>query len=83
MISNIDWEVLVKKALGTIRLSLSSPVAFNIFEEKNIEDLMTVLKKPSTSNIVFLMKMFHMKMIKGRAITKHLNELNTVTSGPQ
>lgn len=59
-ITDADWEVLDRKALGTIRLSLSSSIAFNIYNEKTTEDLMSALcrmyEKPSASNKVFLMK---------------------------
>ena len=30
-----EWEVLDRKAMGTIRLCLASLVAFNILKEKN------------------------------------------------
>jgi hypothetical protein len=32
-----EWEILDRKALGTIRLSLAASVAFNIFERKDNE----------------------------------------------
>ena len=57
---NKEWEVLDKKALGTIRLFLDSSVDFNISKEKTIEGVMRTLaklyEKPSASNKVFLMK---------------------------
>ena len=62
-----EWEVLNRKALGTIRLCLASSLAFNISKEIAIEGLMSTLsklyEKPSASNKVFLMKrLFNMKM---------------------
>ena len=40
-----------------------------------------ILKKPSASNKVFLMKrLFNMKMSEGGSIAHHLNEFNTLTS---
>ena len=62
-----EWEVLDRKALGTIWLFLDSLVAFNISKEKTIEGVMSALiklyEKPSASNKVFLMKhLFNMKM---------------------
>jgi hypothetical protein len=62
-----EWEILDRKALGTIWLSLAASVAFNISKEKTMKDLMDALaklyEKPSTSNKVFLMKrLFNMKM---------------------
>ena len=55
-----EWEILDRKALGTIRLSLATLVAFTISKKKTTKDLMDVLaklyEKPSTSNKVFLMK---------------------------
>ena len=61
------WDILDKKALGTIRLCLAALVAFNISKEKTMIDLINALvklyEKPSASNKVFLMKhLFNMKM---------------------
>ena len=78
-----EWEVLNKKALGTIRLCLASLVAFNILKEKTTEGVMSALsklyEKPSASNKVFLMKrLFNMKMSESGSIADHLNEFNTL-----
>jgi hypothetical protein len=80
-----EWEILDRKALGTIRLSLAVSVAFNISKEKTTKGLMDALaklyEKPSASNKVFLMKrLFNMKMLEGGSIADHLNEFNTVTN---
>jgi hypothetical protein len=80
-----EWEILDIKALGMIRLSLATSVAFNISKEKTMKGLMDALaklyEKPSTSNKVFLMKrLFNKKMSEGRSVTDHLNEFNTVTN---
>jgi hypothetical protein len=80
-----EWEILDRKALGMIRLSLSTLVAFNISKEKMTKDLMDTLaklyEKPSTSNKVFLMKrLFNMKMSEGGSVADHLNYFNTVTN---
>ena len=80
-----EWEILDRKALGTIRLSLAASVAFNISKEKTTKGLMDALaklyEKPSTSNKVFLMKrLFNMKMSEGGSVADHLNEFNTVTN---
>ena len=61
------WEILDRKALGTIWLSLAASVAFNISKERTTKGLMDALaklyEKPSVSNKVFLMKrLFNMKM---------------------
>jgi hypothetical protein len=40
-----EWEILDKKALGTIRLSLAASVAFNISKEKKTKGLMDALAK--------------------------------------
>jgi hypothetical protein len=79
------WEILDRKALGTIRLSLAASVAFNISKEKTTKDLMDTLdklyEKPSVPNKVFLMKrLFNMKMSEGGSVADHLNEFNTVTN---
>jgi hypothetical protein len=79
-----EWEILDRKALGTIQLSLTALVAFNISKEKTTKGLMDALaklyEKPSASNKVFLMKrLFNMKMSEGGSVADHLNEFNTVT----
>ena len=80
-----EWEIIDRKALGMIRLSLAASVAFNISKEKTTKGLMDALaklyEKPSASNKVFLMKwLFNMKMSEGGFIANHLNEFNTVTN---
>jgi len=80
-----EWEVLDQKALGAIRLSLTSTVAFNISREKTTQDLIAALlkmcEKPSASNKIFLMKkLFNLKMIDNESIAEHLNEFNTLMS---
>jgi hypothetical protein len=80
-----EWEILDKKALGTIRLSLTVSVTFNISKEKTTKGLMDALaklyEKPLTSNKVFLMKrLFNMKMSEGGFVADHLNDFNTVTN---
>jgi hypothetical protein len=75
-----EWEILDRKALGTIRLSLAVSVDFNISKEKTTKGLMDALaklyEKPSASNKVFLMKiLFNMKMSKGGSIADHLMNL--------
>jgi hypothetical protein len=82
---NEEWEILDRKALGMIRLSLVASVAFNISKEKAMKGLMDALaklyEKPSTSNKVFLMKrLFNMKMSEGGSVADHLNEFNTITN---
>jgi hypothetical protein len=80
-----EWEILDRKALGTIWLSLATSVDFNISKEKTMKDLMDALdklyEKPLVSNKVFLMKrLFNMNMSEGGSIADHLNEFNTVTN---
>ena len=80
-----EWEILDRKALGTIRLSLAASVAFNISKEKTTKGLMDALaklyEKPSTSNKVFLMKrLFNMNMLEGGSVADHLNYFNMVTN---
>jgi hypothetical protein len=80
-----EWEVLDRKALGTIRLSLEASVAFNISKENTMKEMMDTLaklyEKPSVSNKVFRMKrLFNMKMSEGGSVADHLNEVNTITN---
>jgi hypothetical protein len=80
-----EWDILDRKALGMIRLSLAASMAFNISKEKTMKGLMDALdklyEKPSMSNKVFLMKrLFNMKMSKGGFVVHHLNDFNIVTN---
>ncbi|WVY97343.1 hypothetical protein V8G54_029494 [Vigna mungo] len=80
-----DWILLDRQALGVIRLTLSSNVAFNIAKEKTTVGLMTALssmyEKPSASNKVHLMRrLFNLRMSDGAMVAQHLNELNIVTT---
>jgi hypothetical protein len=80
-----EWEILDRKVLGMIQMSLAASVAFNISKEKTMKGLIDALaklyEKPSASNKVFLMKrLFNMKMSEGGSVVDHLNEFNTVTN---
>jgi hypothetical protein len=80
-----EWEILDRKALGTIQLSLAASMAFNISKENTTKGLMDELdklyEKPLASNKVFLMKrLFNMKMSEGGSVADHLNEFNTITN---
>jgi hypothetical protein len=80
-----EWEILDRKALGMIQLSLVALVAFNISKEKTTKGLMDTLaklyEKPLASNKVFLMKrLFNMNMSEGGSVADRLNEFNTVTN---
>ena len=80
-----EWEILNRKDLRTIRLSLAASMAFNISKEKTTKGLMDALaklyEKPLASNKVFLMKiLFNMNMSEGGYIIDHLNEFNTITN---
>ena len=84
-ITDEEWEILDRKAQGTIRLCQEASVAFNISKEKNMVDMINALaklyEKPSALNKVFLMKrLFNMKMSEAGSITNHLNDFNTVTN---
>ena len=82
---DVEWDILDRKALGTVRLCLAASIAFNISKETTTEGLIKALaklyEKPSSSNKVFLMKcLFNMKMLEGGSVADHLNDFNTVTS---
>ena len=84
-ITEDDWNLLDRQALGVIRLTLSRNVAFNIVKEKTTAGLMAALssmyEKPSASNKVHLMRrLFNLRMAEGASVAQHLNELNTITT---
>ena len=83
--TDIEWDIINKKALGTIWLCLVALVVFNISKEMTTQGLMLALaklyEKPSASNKVLLMKrLFNMKMSESGFVSNHLNDFNTVTS---
>jgi len=72
-----EWEIHIKKTLGTIQLYLEALVAFDISKEATTKDLTKALtklyEKPSALNKVFLMKcLFNMKMFEGGFVSDHL-----------
>ena len=84
-ITEDDWNLLDRQALGVIRLTLFRNVAFNIVKEKTTAGLMAALssmyEKPSASNKVHLMRrLFNLRMTEGASVAQHLNELNTITT---
>ncbi|KAL5763077.1 hypothetical protein ACOSP7_019341 [Xanthoceras sorbifolium] len=81
---DFKWEVLDQKALGTIRLTLSKSVVFNIKNEMTTVSLMAALssmyEQPSPANKVHMIKiLFNLKMAEGGSFRKHLNDFNEVT----
>ena len=83
--TDAEWDILYRKALGIVRLCLAASVSFNISKETTTEGLIQALaklyEKPSASNKVFLMKrLFNMKMSEGGSVADHLNDFNTVTN---
>ena len=79
-----DWELLDRKALGTIRLSLSKSVAYNIKNEKTTASLMAALssmyEQPSAANKIHLIKkLFTMTMSEGAQFREHLSVFKEVT----
>ncbi|XP_014620523.1 uncharacterized protein [Glycine max] len=62
-----EWNLLDRKALGMIRLTLTKNVTFNIVNEKTTAGLMKALpdmyEKPLATNKVYLMRrLFNLKM---------------------
>jgi hypothetical protein len=74
-----EWEVLDRKALGTIWLilAMSDLSGFQYFKRKYNEGadgrMDKLYEKPLVSNKVFLMKiLFNMKMSEGGSVADHL-----------
>ena len=81
----VDWELLGKRALGVIRLTLACNVAFNIVNEKTTTGLMKALpdmyEKPSAINKVYLIqRLLNLKMGEGVSVADHINEFNVIIS---
>ena len=78
-----ELNLVDRKALGTIRLTLSKSVAFNIKNKNTIVSLMVALtsmyEQPSAINKVYLIKkLFNLKMPANRNFKQHLNEFNKI-----
>nr|GEW83588.1 retrovirus-related Pol polyprotein from transposon TNT 1-94 [Tanacetum cinerariifolium] len=83
--SQADWELLDRQALGVVRLSLAKNVAYNIVNEKTtfglIKALSNMYEKPSAANKVFLIRqLVNLKMKEGGSVTDHVNEFNSIIS---
>ena len=59
-------------------------IAFNVSRKKMTQDLMAALskiyEKSLTSNKIFLMKKFNMKIADNESAAEYLNEFNTLKS---
>ena len=80
-----EWNLLDRRVLGVIRLTLTRLVAHNIVKEKTIVDLMKALssmyEKLSANNKVHLMKkLFNLKIVEGTLVAQYLNEFNTISN---
>nr|GEY74621.1 retrovirus-related Pol polyprotein from transposon TNT 1-94 [Tanacetum cinerariifolium] len=80
-----DWTLLVRQALGVIRLSLAKNVAYNVVNEKNtyglIKALSNMYDKHSASNKVFLIQqLVNTKTKEGASIADYVNEFNSILS---
>lgn len=81
--ADTDWELLDRKALAEIRLSLSKNVFYNVVNEKTTYGLMKTLFKmyenPSAWNKVFLMRqLVNTRMKEGASVTVHINQLKSI-----
>lgn len=64
MMSNADWDVLDKRILGMIRLSLLSLIAFNISKEETTKDLMATLSQMYEKTISIQQGVFYEDVIE-------------------
>ena len=76
-------QVLDRKAMSVIRLSLSKNVAFNILKEKTAKGIMEALsnmyEKPSVANKVFLIReLVNTRMKEDNSVTEHINKTNSI-----
>jgi len=80
-----EWELLDRQALGVIRLSLAKNVAYNIVNERTTSGLLNALtnmyEKPSASNKVYLIRqLVNTRMKEGASVTSHINDFNSIIS---
>nr|KYP41399.1 hypothetical protein KK1_037233 [Cajanus cajan] len=76
--SQADWELLDRRTLGIVRLTLMKNVAYNIVNEKMTYGLIKVLlnmyENPSASNkkVFLICQLVNTKMREGASVTDHL-----------
>ena len=78
-----EWELLDRKALGAIHLSLTKSVAFNIKDQEKVDYLMKTLsnlyEQPSATMKVYLTKkLVNLKMSENQSFKDYLNQFNEV-----
>ena len=83
VMSQEDWNLLDRQALGVVRLSLAKNVAYNIASVTTTYGLLKALsdmyERPSTANKVFLIRqLVNLKMRHGSSATDHINEFNSI-----
>ncbi|VFQ61711.1 unnamed protein product [Cuscuta campestris] len=80
--SDADWAILDRKALGVVRLSLAKSVAFKIVNETTTHGLMKALsnmyQKPSALNVFFIKQLVSTRMREGASVTIHINQFKSV-----
>ena len=82
-LSEDEYKLLDRKAIGTIRSCLSERVYFNIAGETTTVGLMEALgkmyEKPSGANKVFLIKkLFNSKKDAGTSAAEYMNQFNSI-----
>ncbi|VFR00719.1 unnamed protein product [Cuscuta campestris] len=80
-----QWKLKDRQALGMIRLTLTKNVAFNIVKENTTAGLMKALsnmyEKPSAMNKVYLMRrLFNLQMPESGSVANHINDFNMIVS---
>lgn len=80
-----QWKIKDRQALGMIQLTLTKNVAFNIVKENTTAGLMKALsnlyEKPSAMNKVYLMRrLFNLQMPESGSVANHINDFNMIVS---
>jgi len=79
--SQTDWELLGRQALGVVKLTLAKNVAYNIVNENTTYGLIlsNMYEKTFASNKVFLIcQLVNTKMQEGTTVIDHVNEFNSL-----
>ncbi|PKI41361.1 hypothetical protein CRG98_038247 [Punica granatum] len=81
--TDAEWNVLDRKVMSVIRLSLSQNVTFHTAKEKTTKGILQVLadmyEKPSAANNL-MRRLFNLKMSESTVVAEHLNEFNLITA---
>lgn len=79
-----NWELLNRKGLGAVRLTLAKSIVYNVTNEETTFDVMKMLsdmyEKSSANKIYLIIQLVTSRMKEDRMVTIHINKFSNVLS---